>query len=59
MIVLFVRKTSFYPLDLPPEQCTPEGLAEHARCNVGTQRIEDIKGKILWQPKANDPLFRS
>ena len=50
MIVIFIRKTSFYPLDLPREQCTFEGLESHARSNPGTMRVEDMKGNCLWQP---------
>lgn len=51
MIVIFIRKETFYPLDLPDEQCNPTTIAEHAESNPGTLRVEDVKGNVLWIDK--------
>ena len=42
-IVIFFREEGFYPLELP----VTDDLAEHARWNPGTLRIEDTEGNIL------------
>jgi hypothetical protein len=43
---VFRRAEQFYVIDLPPN----DDLAEHARLNPGTLRIEDIHGNRLWPP---------
>lgn len=45
--VLFFREGMFYPIDVRED----EDLAKHAELNPGTLRIEDIRGKVLWQPQ--------
>lgn len=47
MTVLFFREGMFYPIDVPED----DDLAKHAELNPGTLRIEDIRGKVLWQPQ--------
>lgn len=42
--VVFFREEGWYPLDLPEW----DDLAEHARRNPGTLRIEDLDGNVLW-----------
>lgn len=44
---IFRREDIFYCIDLPVN----DDLAEHARLNPGTLRIEDIEGNQLWPPK--------
>lgn len=47
---VFRRADMFYVIDLPVD----DDLAEHARLNPGTLRIEDALGNQLWpeKPKA-------
>lgn len=44
---VFRRAEGFYIIDLPEN----DDLAEHARLNPGTQRIESVTGEQLWPPK--------
>lgn len=47
--VIFFRAEGWYPITLP----VGEDLEPHVKCNPGTLRIEDIKGKVLWpKPEA-------
>jgi hypothetical protein len=43
---VFRRAGTFYVIDLPVD----DDLAEHARLNPGTLRIEDFMGNQLWPP---------
>lgn len=47
---IFVRADTFYVIDTYEDEGFAE-LAEHARLNPGTQRIEDVHGNILWRPQ--------
>ncbi len=49
--LMFVREDNFYFLNLPMN----DDLAEHARANPGTIRIEDLFGKVLWPPEGRKP----
>lgn len=42
--VIFFREGMFYPIMVREK----EDLAEHARLNPGTLRIEDVDGNVLW-----------
>jgi hypothetical protein len=44
---VFRRDEGFYIIELPAD----DDLAEHARLNPGTRRIEDVTGAQLWPPK--------
>lgn len=44
---VFHRNDMFYVIELAED----EDLAEHARLNPGTTRIEDMYGNQLWPPK--------
>lgn len=46
---VFVRDTHFYVINTYEDDGFAE-LAEHARLNPGTTRIEDTKGNVLWSP---------
>lgn len=48
---VFRRDGIFYVIDLPAD----DDLAEHARLNPGTRRIEDIDGTILWKEEGDLP----
>lgn len=41
---IFIRAEGFYSVALPAD----DDLNEHARCNPGTLRIEDLDGNVLW-----------
>jgi hypothetical protein len=43
---VFRRAEGFYIIDLPAD----DDLAEHARPNPGTLRIETVSGEQLWPP---------
>lgn len=47
---VFRRDDTFYILDLPVD----DDLAEHAKRNPGTRRIEDSAGNQLWPPKLHN-----
>lgn len=47
-VVIFVREEGFYPLQLSGLKPTAQEAAEHAACNPGTLRIEDMSGKVIW-----------
>jgi hypothetical protein len=44
---IFFREGCFYMVELAED----DDLAEHARLNPGTLRIEDVHGNQLWPPK--------
>ncbi len=44
---VFRRADTFYVIPLPVD----DDLAEHARLNPGTLRVEDIDGNQLWPAK--------
>ncbi len=46
---VFFRDGGFYLVNTYEDEGFAE-LAEHARLNPGTIRIEDIKGNVLWSP---------
>lgn len=46
---IFFRKDGFYVVNTYDDEGYAE-LAEHARLNPGTIRIEDVKGNVLWSP---------
>lgn len=47
-VVIFVREEGFYPIQLSGLKSTAEEAADHAACNPGTLRIEDMHGKVIW-----------
>lgn len=47
---VFFRKDTFYVINTYEDEGFIE-LAEHARLNPGTLRIEDVHGNILWRPQ--------
>lgn len=47
-VVIFVRQEGFYPIQLSGLKPSAEEAAEHAACNPGTLRIEDMSGKVIW-----------
>ncbi|MBT2242654.1 hypothetical protein JQK15_03810 [Sphingobium sp. BHU LFT2] len=46
--VIFFREGMFYPLQLSGLKSTAEEAADHAACNPGTLRIEDLCGNVIW-----------
>lgn len=46
---VFYRDGSFYVINTYEDEGYAE-LAEHARLNPGTTRIEDVAGNVLWSP---------
>lgn len=46
---VFFREGRFYVVNTYEDEGFAE-LAEHARLNPGTLRIEDMHGNILWSP---------
>lgn len=47
---VFVREDTFYVVNTYEDEGFTE-LAEHARLNPGTVRIEDMDGNVLWRPQ--------
>lgn len=48
--VFFREGGTFYVINTYEDEGFHE-LAEHARLNPGTLRIEDIEGNVLWRPQ--------
>ena len=46
---VFFREDTFYLVNTYDDEGYAE-LAEHARLNPGTIRIEDMSGNVLWSP---------
>jgi len=46
--VIFIREEGFYPIQLWGDKPSAVEAAEHAACNPGTLRIEDMRGNVLW-----------
>jgi hypothetical protein len=53
MITIWHRENGWYPVEIPDSMCTEQELEKHAALNPGTLKVEDITGKVLWEPKAN------
>lgn len=47
-VVIFVREEGFYPIQFSGLKPSAEEAADHAACNPGTLRIEDMHGKVIW-----------
>jgi len=49
--LVFFRKDGFYMIEspVPDGKTVAEVVKDHAECNPGTLRIEDIKGNVLWK----------
>lgn len=47
---VFFRQEGFYVVNTYEDEGF-EQLAEHARLNPGTLRIEDLNGNVLWRPQ--------
>jgi hypothetical protein len=49
--LVFVRDGGFYtvPCQKRAEQTPEEVAKENAECNLGTLRVEDVHGNVLWQ----------
>lgn len=47
---VFIREGTFYVINTYEDEGFTE-LAEHARLNPGTLRIEDLNGNVLWRPQ--------
>lgn len=50
--VIFFREGMFYPITLSGTKPSAEEAADHAACNPGTLRIEQIDGTVLWAEDA-------
>ncbi len=51
--LVFVRDSGFYTIECPVRegQSPAEVARDNAKCNPGTLRVEDIRGKVLWSPE--------
>lgn len=45
-IYVFFRDIGFYPLELLDDK----QAVDNAECNPGTLRVEDIDGRVVWEP---------
>jgi len=45
--VIFFRQGGSYTLKLP----ATDDIAAYAENNLGTLRVEDLNGHVLWRPK--------
>ena len=50
--LIFIRKEGFYEICIntndEPNKDMKQIAKDHAECNLGTLRVEDIRGNILW-----------
>lgn len=46
---IFFRKEGFYSIGL----LNDIEAIENAKCNIGTIRVEDINGNVIWSLKGN------
>lgn len=47
-MVIFFREDCFYPVQMHGVIPLAQEVADHARLNPGTLRIEDMAGNVLW-----------
>lgn len=52
-VLIFFRGDMFYPIDALPGIDLKQQAKDHAECNPGTLRVEDVFGNVLWQPAAS------
>jgi len=47
-IMIFIRKEGFYPIEALPDVDLKKQAEDSAIRNLGTLRVEDINGNVLW-----------
>jgi hypothetical protein len=45
---IFFREEGFYPVQFSGTKPMRDEAADHAALNLGTVRIEDMEGNVLW-----------
>lgn len=48
-VYIFFREDMFYPIELYDDK----DAVENAIHNVGTTKVEDIQGNIIWEQETN------
>lgn len=50
---VFFREGGFYVIDMPNDMLEKHGeakcIADNAKCNPGTLKVEDVHGRTVWQ----------
>ena len=47
---IFFRDETFYPIELYDD----DDAIVNALCNPGTTKVEDTKGKVIWEEKQKE-----